>query len=65
MAIPKLEKIEQTRVVYRGLTRAAKYCGCSLAHLSYVLHGQRRAGAALRRRLARMGVTSTVNGSEI
>ena len=38
----RLEKIEQVRVVYRGLTQAARALGCSRAHLSYVLHGDRK-----------------------
>ena len=52
----KLEKIEQVRVVYRGLTQAARALGCSRAHLSYVLHGQRKASERLARQLRRMGV---------
>ena len=51
-----LEKIEQVRVVYRGLTQAARLLGCSRAHLSYVLHGQRKPSEALARKLKRMGV---------
>ena len=52
----RLEKIEQVRVVYRGLTQAARLRGCSRAHLSYVLHGQRKPSEALARKLKRMGV---------
>lgn len=52
----KLEKIEQVRVVYRGLTQAARALGCSRAHLSYVLHGQRKPSERLARALKRMGV---------
>ena len=51
-----LERIEQVRVVYRGLTQAARALGCSRAHLSYVLHGQRKPSERLARALKRMGV---------
>lgn len=52
----KVEKIEQVRVVYRGLTAAARTLGCSRAHLSYVLHGKRKPSERLARQLRRMGV---------
>ena len=52
----KLEKIEQVRVMYRGLTGAARALGCSRAHLSYVLHGKRKPSERLARALKRMGV---------
>lgn len=52
----KLEKIEQVRVVYRGLTQAARLLGCSRPHLSYVLHGQRKPSAKLARGLKRLGI---------
>ena len=52
----RLEKIEQVRVVYRGLTAAARVLGCSRAHLSYVLHGKRKPSERLARQLRRMGV---------
>lgn len=64
MSKPILEKITQTRVVYRGLTEAARRLGCSRPHLSYVLHGQRKPSDKLRRGLARLGVTCTVDGTE-
>ena len=51
-----LQRIEQTRVVYRGLTQAARLLGCSRAHLSYVLHGQRKPSESLARKLKGMGV---------
>ena len=56
MAKARLEKIEQVRVVYRGLTAAARALGCSRAHLSYVLHGQRKPSERLARKLRSMGV---------
>ena len=62
MSKPVLEKVTQTRVVYRGLTQAARWLGCSRPHLSYVLHGQRKPSETLRRRLARLGITETVDG---
>ena len=52
----RLEKIEQVRVVYRGLTQAARALGCSRAHLSYVLHGKRKPGAPLAAKLKRLGI---------
>ena len=58
-----LEKVTRTQIVYRGLTEAARRLGCSRPHLSYVLHGQRRPSERLRRGLARMGVTCTVDGT--
>ena len=51
-----LQRIEQVRVVYRGLTQAARLLGCSRAHLSYVLHGQRKPSERLAWALKRMGV---------
>lgn len=53
---PILERVERTQVVYRGLTEAARWLGCSRAHLSYVLHGQRKASEGLRRGLAQLGI---------
>lgn len=52
----RLEKIEQVRVVYRGLTAVARSLGCSRAHLSYVLHGKRKPSERLAAKLKRMGV---------
>lgn len=57
-----LQRVEQTRVVYRGLTEAARRLGCSRAHLSYVLHGKRPATQKMARGLKRLGVTCTVDG---
>ena len=62
MSKPILEKVTQTRVVYRGLTAAARRLGCARAHLSYVLHGQRKPSEKLRRGLARLGITETAEG---
>lgn len=61
---PTLTRVEQTRVVWRGITETARHLGCSRAHLSYVLHGQRKPSDRLARRLARMGVTCTVDGKK-
>ena len=58
-----LEKVTRTQIVYRGLTEAARRLGCSRPHLSYVLHGQRKPSDRLRRGLARLGVTCTVDGT--
>jgi len=51
-----MEKITKTTTVYRGLNAAAKKLGVSRTHLSYVLHGQRKAGAELAKKLKRLGV---------
>ncbi len=51
-----LERVERVQVVYRGLTAAARRLGVSRAHLSYVLHGKRKASAKLARGLRRMGI---------
>ena len=56
MAKAILKKVTQTRIEWRGLTQAAKALGCSRAHLSYVLHGQRKPSERLTRALKRMGV---------
>lgn len=53
---PTLTRVEQTRVVWRGLTETARHLGCSRAHLSYVLHGARKPSARLARGLARLGI---------
>lgn len=57
-----LVAVRETRTVYRGLSQAAKQLRVTPAHLSYVLHGQRRASSRLRRGLARLGVTVTSSG---
>lgn len=62
MVKPILQKETRTQIVYRGLTQAARFLGCSRPHLSYVLHGQRKPSARLARGLRRMGVTCTVDG---
>ena len=56
MAKTILKKVTQTRIEWRGLTQAARLLGCSRAHLSYVLHGQRKPSERLARALKRMGV---------
>lgn len=43
-----------TRIV--GLYRAAEQAGCTPSHLSRVLHGERKPGPRLRRKLERMGI---------
>ena len=56
MAKSILKKVTRTRIEWRGLTQAARLLGCSRAHLSYVLHGQRKPSESLARKLKRMGV---------
>jgi plasmid maintenance system antidote protein VapI len=50
--------VKETKLVtkFRGVCAAARYLGVSRVHLSFVLHGQRKPGAALAKRLGRMGV---------
>ena len=57
-----LQPIVAQRVL--GVAAAARRIGCSAGHLSSVLHGKRKANETLRRRLARLGVTCTVDGVE-
>jgi hypothetical protein len=50
----KIESTQCTRL--RNVSAAARRCGCSHSHLSRVLKGERKAGPALARKMARMGV---------
>lgn len=56
--------VSEARRAY-GVARLARLIGIHPSQLSYILHGQRKPNETLRRRLARMGVTRTVDGSEI
>lgn len=63
-------KTEQAPVLrlevrYGGVANVARRIGCHPGHLSYILHGHRKANETLRRRLARMGITTTVDGKEL
>lgn len=60
----KATSMIKSRMTYSGVTSAARRFGCSREHLSKVLHGQRKPNDKLRRRLARLGVTTTVDGKE-
>jgi DNA-binding phage protein len=55
----KTKIVKETRTVtrFRGLGKAARELGVSRGHLSYVLHGQRKPGKDLERKLRRMGIT--------
>ena len=55
--LPTLERVEQYRIVWRGINRAARHLGVSQAHLSMVLNGHRKPSDRLARGLARLGVT--------
>ena len=48
-----------------GTNALARRIGCHPVHLSYILHGRRRANDDLRRKLMRLGVTKTAEGEEI
>lgn len=52
----KLVKETRTVTRFRGLGRAARELGVSRGHLSYVLHGQRKPGKDLEKKLRRMGI---------
>ena len=49
----------------RGVATVARRIGCHPGHLSYILHGHRKASETIRRRLARMGITTTVDGEAL
>lgn len=51
-----MDKVTKTVTVYRGLNKTAKKLGCSRTHLSYVMHGQRKPGAELAKKLKKLGV---------
>ncbi len=48
-----------------GVAKVARLIGCHPNHLSYILHGERKANEKLRSRLARMGITTTVDGEKL
>lgn len=50
---------------YGGVATVARRIGCHPGHLSYILHGHRKANEKLRSRLARMGITTTVDGEKL
>ncbi len=54
-----------TRPRCSGVSIVARRIGCHPNHLSYILHGHRKANETLRRRLARMGITTTVTGEAL
>ena len=48
-----------------GVAVVARQIGCHPIHLTYIMHGKRKANDTLRRRLNRMGITHTAEGEEI
>lgn len=48
-----------------GVANVARLIGCHPNHLSYILHGQRKPNKKIRSRLARMGITTTVDGEKL
>lgn len=48
-----------------GVAVVARQIGCHPIHLTYIMHGKRKANDTLRRRLNRMGITHTAEGQEI
>jgi len=51
-----VERIEMLKVVYKGSGKLAKRLKVSRPHLSYVLHGARKPGPKLERKLRRLGL---------
>ena len=60
----KEAKTIKSRLTYTGITITAQRFGCSREHLSRVLHGKRKPSERIVRRLARLGITTTVDGKE-
>ena len=50
-----MERVEEVRVVYRGMTQVARRLGVSRPWLSYVLHGRRKPSKELARKLEKLG----------
>lgn len=61
---PKTKKVPALKLEMHcgGLTNVARKIGCHPVHLSYILHGHRKPNDKLRRRLADLGITTTVDG---
>jgi DNA-binding phage protein len=63
MTKPAIIKEVKTVVRFKGLGRTARAVGVSRGHLSYVMHGQRKAGRELAAKLRALGVElPEVNG---
>ena len=58
-----LIRVIESRRAY-GVASTARRLGIHPSQLTYILHGQRKPNDALRRRLARLGITRTVDGKE-
>lgn len=54
-----------THIRCSGVANVARLIGCHPVQLSYILHGKRKPNDKIRRRLARMGITTTVDGKEL
>lgn len=50
---------------FKNLTAMAKRAGCSKTHLSYVMHGERKPGPALVKRLKKLGVVVPTIAEEV
>ncbi len=61
----KKSQVLRLELRYGGVATVARRIGCHPGHLSYILHGHRKANEVLRRRLVRMGITTTVDGKEL
>ena len=56
-------RVTEARRAY-GVAATARSLGIHPSQLTYILHGQRVPNDTLRRRLARLGITRTVDGKE-
>lgn len=48
-----------------GVAVVARRIGCHPSQLSYILHGKRKPSKTIRRRLERMGITTTIDGESL
>ena len=56
MKKPAIVKEVKTVTRFKGLGRTARALGVSRSHLSYVMHGKRKAGKELASKLQALGV---------
>ena len=56
-------RVTESRRAY-GVAATARRLGIHPSQLTYILHGQRKPNDELRRRLALLGITRTVDGKE-
>ena len=59
------EPMIQIKQRLAGVSACARRCGVTPEHIRYVMKGQRKPSARLRRALRACGVTKRLDGSEI